>query len=529
MNGENIVACKFLSGNGKKFQAFNPSTGETLPGDFEAAGDEMVNNALSAAKQAYVTLKNIGGAKKAAFLRAVADEIAALGSTLVERAVAESGLPTGRLQGELGRTTGQLRMFADLVEEGSWVQAVIDTAQPDRQPLPKSDIRKMLVALGPVVVFGASNFPLAFSVAGGDTASAFAAGCPVVVKAHPAHPGTSALVGGAISKAVQKTGLPEGTFSLLFDNGYTVGEQLVKHPETKAVAFTGSFKGGMALINLAHQRYDLIPVFTEMGSINPVVLLPQALKNKPEELATKYAGSITLGAGQFCTNPGLMLAVASEGLDRFVDTLSKAVAAVPSATMLTEGIWKNYNSLSTAAANEPGVDVVAKSDVVNAGLVNQSTAIVLRVSGSDFLKNPKLQEEVFGPLSLLVVAEDQEQLGQIVATLHGQLTVTVMAEKEELAAYAGLLDQLSNITGRLILNGVPTGVEVCAAMQHGGPFPATSDSRFTSVGTAAIYRFARPVAWQDWEDSLLPAELQNSNPLDIWRIVNNQWTKEHNG
>lgn len=526
MNGENIVACKLVSGNGNKFQAFNPSTGQLLPGDFEAAGSDVVDSALATAKQAWLKLKNIGGAKKAAFLRAVADEIAALGTTLVERAMAESGLPQARLTGELGRTTSQLRMFADLVEEGSWVQAVIDTAQPERAPLPKPDIRKMLVALGPVVVFGASNFPLAFSVAGGDTASAFAAGCPVVVKAHPAHPGTSALVGGAIAKAAQSTGMPQGVFSLLFDNAYAVGEQLVKHPDTKAVAFTGSFKGGMALINLAHQRTDLIPVFTEMGSINPVVFLSEALKNKPEELATKYAGSITLGAGQFCTNPGLMLAVESEGLDKFVETLSTAIEKVPSATMLTEGIWKNYQNLSEAAKGEDGVAVIAQSKVINSDNVNQSTATVLKVSGSDFLRNPKLHEEIFGPLSILVVAENIEQLEEIVATLHGQLTVTVMAEKSELANYTSLLDQLANITGRLILNGVPTGVEVCAAMQHGGPFPATSDSRFTSVGTAAIYRFARPVAWQDWEDGLLPAELQSANPLNIWRIVDNKWTKE---
>ncbi|WDF57430.1 aldehyde dehydrogenase (NADP(+)) [Mucilaginibacter sp. KACC 22063] len=525
MGFENIVACKPVGSGEGVFEAVNPSTGEKIPGQFQIADSALIDSALKAAKEACQLLKNIGGANKAEFLRAVADEIAAQTSNLVEIAMAESGLPQARLQGEVNRTTGQLRMFADLVAEGSWVNAVIDTAQPDRVPLPKPDIRKLLMPLGPVVVFGASNFPLAFSVAGGDTASAFAAGCPVIVKVHPAHPGTSALVGEAICKAALSTGMPQGIFSMLYDAGYTIGEQLVKHPETKAVAFTGSYNGGMALIKLAQQRHDLIPVFTEMGSINPVVFLPEALKSRPQELANKYAGSIALGAGQFCTNPGLMLAVQSPGLDQFVDTISEAVKATPSATMLTGGIWQNFQKLSEASIAEEAVSVIAQSTNINQNNINQAASVVLKVSGKDFLNNPKLQQEVFGPLSILVVAENAEQLEKIVETLHGQLTVTVMAEKAELSAYRSLLDKLNNIAGRLILNGVPTGVEVCAAMQHGGPFPATSDSRYTSVGTSAIYRFARPVAWQDWEDSLLPKELQDANPLNIWRLVNNQWTK----
>ncbi|PLW88294.1 aldehyde dehydrogenase family protein, partial [Mucilaginibacter sp.] len=325
MTGKNIVACEQVPVSGERFTALSASTGAVLTGEFEVADSTAVQAALEAAQQAFAQYKNIGGAKKAAFLRAIATEITELGSTLVDRAVAESGLPQARIMGEMGRTTGQLRMFADLVEEGSWVNAVIDTAQPERTPLPKSDIRKMSVAVGPVVVFGASNFPLAFSVAGGDTASALAAGCPVVVKAHQVHPGTSALVGEAICKAAESTGMPKGVFSLLFDSGYAVGEQLVTHPATKAVAFTGSYKGGMALVDLARRRNDVIPVFTEMGSINPVLLLPEAIRSKPEELAAKYAASITLGAGQFCTNPGLMMAVQGEGLDRFTGALAAAI------------------------------------------------------------------------------------------------------------------------------------------------------------------------------------------------------------
>ncbi len=526
MNGNNIVAGEFVQVEGEGFSAINPSNGQTLEGKFFAANNTLVKEALAAATKAHQVFKNIDKQKKATFLRAIATEISALGEVLVDRAVAESGLPTARLLGEMGRTTGQLRMFADFVEEGSWVDAIIDTALPERTPLPRADLRRMLVAVGPVVVFGASNFPLAFSVAGGDTASAFAAGCPVIVKVHPAHPGTSALVGEAICKAAVATGMPEGIFSMLYDDKYQVGEALVKHVQTKAVAFTGSFKGGMALLKMAQERPSPVPVFTEMGSINPVLFLPGILSAQPEALAAKYAASITMGAGQFCTNPGLMLAIQSPGLDQFVIALAQKIEAIPSATMLTPGIWQNYQHLSEEILGEAGVELIAQSTAINPNNINQSTAKIVKVSGAAFLANPKLREEIFGPLSLLVVADDLSQLEQIVAVLDGQLTVTVMAEKDELADYTDVINQLQNIAGRIILNSPPTGVEVCAAMQHGGPFPATSDSRFTSVGTAAAYRFVRPIAWQDWEDSLLPVELQNANPYNIWRQVDNQWTKD---
>jgi len=527
MNGKNIIANTYVEVSGRSLKAVNPATGLTLDGDFFKADEHLVDEALKSATLAFQSYRNLNKDLKAAFLTAIADEIANLGEELVNRASAESGLPLARLQGELGRTTGQLRLFANLVAEGSWVDAIIDTALPDRQPLPRPDIRRMLIPIGPVVVFGASNFPLAFSVAGGDTASALASGCPVIVKAHPAHYGTSALVGDAIVKAAEKTGMPKGVFSLLYDDGYNIGAGLVQHPLTKAVTFTGSFKGGMALINLAQQREQPIPVFAEMGSINPVIFLPLALENQAEELAKKYAASITLGAGQFCTNPGLLLAVQSPALENFKAVLSEAIAAVPSATMLTEGIAGNYDKLSTEIVSEEGVEIIAVSDLNNKELKNQSTAKVAQVSAADFISNPKLREEIFGPYSLLVVANNVAELEKTIEVLEGQLTVTLMAAKQELQHYQALVNKLTDKTGRIILNGVPTGVEVCAAMQHGGPFPATNDSRFTSVGSTAINRFVRPLAYQDWEQELLPDELKDGNPLGIFRTVNQKLTKSH--
>lgn len=526
INGNNIIASQFTQGEGVVFTATDPSTGKQLEGDFISANSHLVNQALAAATSAFKIYRGMAGKRKAEFLRGIVNEINLFGDVLINRAASESGLTVARLTGEMGRTIGQLNLFADLLEQGSWVNAVIDKALPNRTPLPRPDIRKMLVPIGPVVVFGASNFPLAFSVAGGDTASALASGCPVIVKAHPAHPGTSALVGQAISNAALKTGMPRGVFSLLFDDGYAVGAALVKHEQTRAVVFTGSFKGGMALLKLAQERLTPIPVFTEMGSINPVVMLPAALQSKPEELAVKYAASITLGAGQFCTNPGLILAVKSPGLDAFIASLENAIAAIPSATMLTQGICNNYYSLSAQTLAEDDLELIGQSKLTDAAKVNQATAMVAIVPAGVFLKNKSLQQEIFGPWSLVVACDDMEQLQQVIEGLEGQLTATVMAEKQELPAYTEIFDALTLKTGRMILNGVPTGVEVCAAMQHGGPFPATSDSRFTSVGTGAIYRFVRPLAWQDWEDTLLPAELQENNPLNIWRQMDNNWTKE---
>ncbi|MGZ3871402.1 MAG: aldehyde dehydrogenase (NADP(+)) [Mucilaginibacter sp.] len=524
METRNLIGYHYQAELGNMFRAVDPSLGIDLPGDFYAAGLSEADAAMNLSDKAFANYHNIGKAPKAAFLRAIADEILAIGDTLIERAMAESGLPAARLQGERARTTNQLKMFADLLEEGSWVEAIIDTALPDRQPLPRPDIRKMMVPLGPCVVFGASNFPMAFSVAGGDTAAALAAGCPVVVKAHPAHPGTSALVAEAIKKAAEKTGMPEGVFSVLYDDGYAVGEALVKHVKTKIVTFTGSLKGGMALVKMARERDEPIPVFAEMGSINPVIFLPKALENRAEEMA-RLSAAITTNAGQFCTQPGLLLAVKSPGLDRFKKALSVAIAEVNSATMLTPGICANFKKLSSSVLAEETVTIVAQSDKVDTTRINQGVPVVTEITAAAFLADEKFKEEVFGPYSMIVACDDIAQLEQVVNSLHGQLTASIYAEVEELGHYTSITDKLAGLAGRVILNGPPTGVEVGNAIQHGGPFPATSDSRFTSVGTSSIKRFVRPVCWQNWAEELLPDELKTDNPLKIWRLFNNEWKK----
>jgi alpha-ketoglutaric semialdehyde dehydrogenase len=523
METSNLIGYQYIKG-GKAFKAVNPATGQDIDTEFNAANTTDADKAMALADKAFAIYSKINNKTKAAFLRSISEEILAIGDTLIECAMAESGLPSARLQGERGRTTGQLNMYANLLEEGSWVEAVIDTAIPDRTPLPRIDIRKMMVPLGPAVVFGASNFPMAFSVAGGDTASALAAGCPVVVKAHPAHPGTSALVAEAIKKAAQKHNLPEGVFSLLYDDGYTIGEALAKHPKTKIVTFTGSLKGGMALVKMARERNEPIPVFAEMGSTNPIILLPKALENRTEELA-KLSASITTNAGQFCTQPGLLLAVASPALNNFKNALAAAIADVNSATMLTPGICANFQKLSKDILADDAVNVIAKSDKLDAANTNQGLAIVTEIKAADFLADEKFREEVFGPYSMLVVAGDIAQLEQVIDVLHGQLTASIMAEKEELPLYTSITDKLAKLAGRVILNGPPTGVEVGNAIQHGGPYPATSDSRFTSVGTGAIKRFVRPVCWQNWDNDLLPDELKDNNPLGIWRLFNGEFTK----
>ena len=524
MKTQNLIGYQYTDGS-KTFRAIDPSTGKELEGDFQIAGKEDVDNALALAEKAFAVYCKIDKDTKATFLLDIAAGINAIGDQLIERAMAESGLPMGRLQGERGRTIGQLTMFANLVKEGSWVEAVIDNAQPDRQPAPRPDIRKLLVPMGPAVVFGASNFPLAFSVAGGDTASALAAGCPVIVKAHPAHPGTSALVAEAIKAAAQKNNLPEGVFSMLFDDGYAIGEALVKHPKTKIVTFTGSFNGGTALVKLALQREMPIPVFAEMGSINPTIILPAALGNRYQQIAEQYAVSITLGAGQFCTNPGLLIAVESEATNKFKHALGGAIGKMVPSTMLTPGIHNNYAKLSAAILLEKGVGLLGRSDSANSNKANQAAPLVAEVSAADFLKNPKLSEEVFGPFSLLVIAENAAELQQVIEALPGQLTASVVADADDLLSFKESINSLVNIAGRVILNNVPTGVEVVPSMQHGGPFPATSDGRFTSVGTGAIKRFVRPVAFQNWAPELLPPELKDGNPLGIWRTVDGVFTK----
>ena len=409
-----------------------------------------------------------------------------------------------------------------MVTEGSWVDATIDTAQPDRQPMPKSDIRKMLIPLGPVVVFGASNFPLAYSTAGGDTAAALASGCPVIVKSHPMHAGTGELVASAIVKAVEKTNMPNGVFSNINSSGIEVGAQLVKHAGVKAVGFTGSIKGGRALYDLAAQREEPIPVFAEMGSINPVIILPEALQHRGESLAKTYAGSITLGTGQFCTNPGLLLGIKGEDLTRFISTLSDEIVKIEPSCMLHPNIIGAYQSKKQTAISQPHLSVVAdyETDVQT----NYARQTITTVEGKTFLDNPTLHQEVFGPFSMVVQCEDTSQLEQIISQLEGQLTGTVIAEHEEASNYPEVISALQNRVGRIIYNGVPTGVEVCPSMVHGGPYPSSTDSRFTAVGIHSIKRWVRPFSYQDWPNELLPVELKNENPLSISRLVNNKQT-----
>ena len=515
-----------MSSEGEKhFQAYAPATDSYLPENFRCATIGEVNKTMALADQAFDAYSQIPAAERAAFLIAITEEIMALGDQLLERAHLETGLPIARLQGERARTINQLTQFAELLREGSWVEASIDTALPERSPAPKPDIRKMLVPIGPVIVFGSSNFPFAYSVAGVDTGPALAAGNPVIVKAHTAHPGVSDLTAQAIVRAAERTGMPEGTFSMLYDDGFEVGTALVKHPASKAVGFTGSYKGGMALYRLAQEREEPIPVFAEMGSVNPIVVLPGYLKAHAAELGKTLAGSVSLGAGQFCTNPGLVFITKSEGLDVFQNSYQTEILNTPSATMLTAGICKNYNKLRGEALQQPNVSALAVSDKRAEG-ENQAAASIAVVSGKDFIANPKLHEEVFGPFSLLIVCEDTEELYDAVLHLKGQLTATLITEETEVTQYPGIVRKLAKISGRFIMNGVPTGVEVCPSIHHGGPFPATADSKFTSVGRHSILRFVRPQSFQNWPDALLPDELKNRNPLGIFRLVNNVQTKD---
>lgn len=483
----------------------------------------MIDRVLRQSQEAFYTYRSRSGRQKAAFLEAIATELEALGDPLIQQAMEETNLPEARLIGERGRTVNQLRQFAAMVNEGSWVDARIDTALPDRQPLPKPDLRKMMVPLGPVVVFGASNFPFAYSTAGVDTASALAAGCTVVLKAHPAHPRTSDKVAAAIEKAIKKCGEHPHVFQHVHSPSFEGGKLLVQHPLTKAVGFTGSFSGGKALYDYATGRKEPIPVFAEMGSINPVFILPGAVRKRGEKVAEMYAASITQGVGQFCTNPGLMLSIQTPELESFSRELAAKIRAVAPATMLHPGIAKNYVANRGKALREKGVTLIAES--ATPAQVNQGIPTVASVNAAEFMRNPALLEEVFGPYSLLVISKDREEMFKAMEAIPGQLTATIIGEEDELEQNADFIQRVSDRVGRVVINGVPTGVEVCPAMHHGGPFPATTDSRFTSVGIDAAKRWVRPVSYQNFPHQLLPQELQDQNPLGIWRLVNNTWTK----
>jgi len=524
ITGNNHIGNQQSAKGNKTYKTFNPQLNLENEYVFTEATSEEIDEAVSLASEAFKTFRTISGERKAVFLNAIADEILSLGDELINTFCTESGLPEGRATGERGRTIGQLKAFADLLTEGSWVEATIDTAQPERQPLPKSDIRKMLIPVGPVVVFGASNFPLAFSTAGGDTASALASGCPVIVKSHPMHSGTGELVASAIIKAVERTGMPNGVFSNLNSSGIDVGAQLVKHSGVKAVGFTGSFKGGKSLFDLASQRKEPIPVFAEMGSVNPVILLPEALKNRGAVLAKTYAGSITLGTGQFCTNPGLLLAIKSESLSNFIQILTDEILKIEPSCMLHPNIHDTYNRNKQNAISQNGLEIAA--DYSFETKPNYAKQAVTTVDGKTFLENPTLHQEIFGPYSSVVQCENEHQLEEIISKLEGQLTGTIISEANEISRHPKVVSALQNRVGRIIFNGVPTGVEVCPSMMHGGPFPASTDSRFTSVGVHAIKRWVRPFSFQDWPNELLPDELKSENPLGILRSINTNQTTD---
>ena len=522
ITGKNYIGNLLSSIGNITFKTFNPQTNTENNVLFSEASDVEIQQAVELATEAFKTFKSVSGAKKSEFLNEIANEIEALGDELIKTYCSETGLPEGRAIGERGRTIFQLRSFANLVNEGSWVEATIDTSDVNRQPIPKVDIRKMLIPLGPVVVFGASNFPLAYSTAGGDTAAAFAAGCPVIVKSHPMHAGTGELVASAIIKATKKTGMPNGVFSNLNSSGIEVGVTLVKHHQVKAVGFTGSISGGRALYNLAAQRTEPIPVFAEMGSVNPVILLPDAAKSKGIEWAKTYAGSITMGSGQFCTNPGLILGVKGKDLTNFIQVLSEEIIKIEPTCMLHPNIIGAFESNKLKMLAQKGLQTTATFE--KAVSKNYGRQAITTVEGATFLANTNLHQEVFGPFSMVVQCENAQQLEDIISNLEGQLTGTVLAENGELENYKNIVSTLQNRVGRIIFNGVPTGVEVCAAMVHGGPYPASTDSRFTAVGIYSIKRWVRPFSFQNWPNELLPNELKNENPLKISRLINGKQT-----
>lgn len=518
MSGQMLIGFQDVTGTQGAIRAINPATNESFDPSYLGGTDADVSRACELAAQAFTSYRKTTLSQRAAFLESIAKHIEALGEALIERAHLESGLPVARLQGERGRTVSQLRLFAREVLRGDWIDARVDKAMPDRQPMPRSDIRLQYIPVGPVAVFGASNFPLAFSVAGGDTAAALAAGAPVVVKGHSAHPGTSELVGRAVREAVKECGLHEGVFSLLFGSGRDIGQSLVKHPVIKAVAFTGSRSAGISLMQTAAARPEPIPVFAEMSSINPVFLLPGALAKGAADMAQGFVQSLTMGAGQFCTNPGLVLGVKSPELDAFIQKAGELVGQADSSTMLTPGIYSAYQEGIEQLQQFSNVKT-SSTGKLNAELSNQCQAHLFTTTGAAFIAQPhELGMEVFGASSMIVVCDDEAELLAVIDSLEGQLTATLQMDVEQdLDVAQRLIERLELRVGRILVNGYPTGVEVCDAMVHGGPFPATSNSSTTSVGTAAIYRFLRPVSYQDVPDAVLPPALQQANAWGITR------------
>lgn len=517
LKGEQIIGSEFCSMGEQTFASVNPATGIFLETQFCEATREDIDAAVDAANIAFDLYRKLPSVQRAAFLESIGDQLLVLGAELVTCAHEETALPHQRLEGELARTVNQLKLFAQQVRQGSFLEARIDRALPERLPVPKPDLRAMQIPLGPVVVFGAGNFPLAFSVAGGDTASALAAGCPVVVKGHPAHPGTSELAGQAVMQAVDKNGIPPGVFSLLQASSTDTGAALVQHLQIKAVAFTGSLKGGRALFDLACSRPEPIPVYAEMGSVNPVFCLPQLIKDNGTSLAIALAESLTLGVGQFCTAPGLVLVIKDATTHTFIRDIEACLVAKPPGIMLHDGIKRNFlaglNKLSS-------VDGVERQDgprpLLDGCLV---TPALLQTDAKSLLSNPVIAEEVFGPSAIVVVCDSMAEMLAAAEKLQGQLTASVHGTDTELDSFRDLIDILERKAGRLVMNGFPTGVEVCASMHHGGPYPASTDSRSTSVGTYAVKRFLRPVCYQGFPQELLPEPLRDQNEQKLWRLV----------
>lgn len=524
LTGKNFIGKDRSALGSKQFKAKNPATMQEIDVSFTEATPAEVSQAIEKAEGAFAAYKNISNEAHASFLEAIGDELLALGDELINHCMQETALPAARLNGERMRTVNQLKLFASVVRDGSWVDARIDTAIPDRQPLPKSDIRQLQVPLGPVGIFGASNFPLAFSVAGGDTASALAAGCPIVVKAHPLHPGTSEMVGQAIINAAEKANMPDGVFSLVQGPSVEVGMAIVNHPKITAIGFTGSFRGGKALFDAANKRNVPIPVFAEMGSSNPVFILPGALKERNEAIATGMVASLNLGVGQFCTNPGMLITGESPETTNLINKMKELITETNAGTMLSEGIKSNYESGTARLASHQEVKLVANG--LAGANPNFAETKIYQTSGKSLMEHPDLAEEVFGPSTLHVAATDKREILEIASSLEGHLTATIHGTEEDLKEYSQLIEILQRKVGRLIFNGYPTGVEVCHSMVHGGPYPATTAPQSTSVGTAAIKRFARPVCFQDFPQSTLPDAIKDGNPLGIWRMWNGELGKQ---
>jgi len=530
LTGQSIIGYEHGGKNGEAFRAFDPAADQELAPPFYSASQADADKAVQLAAGSFQTYRHLTGRERGAFLRRIAGHLEQLGDALVERATLETALPAARIRGEQARTANQLRFFAEMIEEGSWVDARIDHGNAARQPVPRPDVRSMLEPLGPVGVFGASNFPLAFSVAGGDTASALAAGNPVIALAHYSHPGTAELAGMAIRDAALEQGLPEGVFSLLFDGTQAIGKALVEHPALKAVGFTGSRAGGTALGKLAASRPEPIPFYAEMSSVNPVFILPSALESRADTLAKGLHASVTLGVGQFCTNPGVVVTMAPG--DAFTSKLAALMNQTAPEPMLNRNIATAYRRTVSERAADPLVkfwdadSVSARpEDADNRPDRCRSRPALFETDAASFVSRPELQAEIFGPSTLLVRTRSREELLNVARHMEGNLTATIHGTEQDLREFADLIAILETKAGRIIFNGFPTGVEVCNAMVHGGTYPSTSDGRSTSVGGRAILRFVRPVAYQDFPESALPPELRDGNPLGIWRQVDGMLSK----